>query len=592
MRYSSAPTWLHALLRPLRVPIVFLLSGLASFCAFKDGGAVIGNGSGTGPRTERLALWDADLMPEGKRLKVREKMSAAFGQQVNPDVLVLYDVPSFAQLLTLRDALGLYGYTAVMSNFFCGHPPRGMAWPLEIAVLSRYPISDATQFNAPGQSGRACNGPAPLRNGPVVAARKTLTRSRASGHRWPMAGKHPLPGPGLLTVRIGSLGTAIVAVRVPAKGEYPGASAAALNAMRLALAARARAWMAQEAREAPDTKIFAMGDFGVADGHDGYATASLAQADDREAADALDRLMQAADPDRKAAMGRTVNLTRALFEEGLAPGVYPHSDRIYLRTSGAQSFGDAQRAENSYGSRAFPLVIRSSGASCIADPRLMRYRLSPALAGLSKQFFVVSETGLDRQLAAFTHAYGRKRGWIVSIDIDDLLIDNAPFLTAIAQQCRAVTRNDRIAWLKSGRARLMPGAGPFMRMLQARAQRQDGRILLLTARDDGLRKATMAELKRLGVFDGAKDSRMVVRHAATQAARNAIWREMTAHGGRVALVLGTRANQFPTDPALRVGGSVRSCPDTPQAHRRPVAVLGSEAAHFGHCFFLLPVHVL
>ena len=104
--------------------------------------------------------------------------------------------------------------------------------------------------------------------------------------------------------------------------------------------------------------------------------------------------------------------------------------------NGSQSFGNARRAENSYGSRAFPLVIRSSGASCVADPRLMRYRLSPVLAGLSKQFFVVSETGLNRQLAAFKQAYGGKKEWIVSIDVDDLLIDNSPFLTAVAQQCR------------------------------------------------------------------------------------------------------------------------------------------------------------
>ncbi len=132
--YSQSYAWLQGLLKALRVPIVFLLSGLTSFCAFKDGAAVIGTGPGADrPRAERLVLWDADLMPLGKRMTVREKMSAAFGEQVNPDVLVLYDVPTFAQLLELRDAWGLYGYTAVMSNFFCGRAPRGMAWPLEIA---------------------------------------------------------------------------------------------------------------------------------------------------------------------------------------------------------------------------------------------------------------------------------------------------------------------------------------------------------------------------------------------------------------------------------------------------------------------------
>ena len=134
-------------------------------------------------------------MPDGERMNVREKMSAGFGEQVNPDVLVLYDVPTFTQLLKLRDALGLYGYTAVMSNFFCGRTPRGMAWPLEIAVLSRYPISEATQFDAPGQGARPCDTPSPQRSGPVVAARKTLKRAAVGGYRWPTAAESRFPVP-------------------------------------------------------------------------------------------------------------------------------------------------------------------------------------------------------------------------------------------------------------------------------------------------------------------------------------------------------------------------------------------------------------
>ncbi len=251
-----------------------------------------------------------------------------------------------------------------------------------------------------------------------------------------------------------------------------------------------------------------------------------------------------------------------------------------------------RRAENSYGSRAFPLVVSSSGVRCVSDPRLVRYRLNPALAGLSKQFFVVSETGLNRQLAAFKQAYGRKKGWIVSIDIDDLLIDNSPFLTAVAQQCREPTRDDRITWLQSGRAELMPGAGRFMRTLRARAERDGGNILLLTARDDGLRDATMAELRRLGVLGGAKDGVVVVKHAATPNAHLAVLKAMTRHGARVVLVLGTRANEFPVDPALPLGGSAQSCPDNPAENAAPLDGLGSEAAHLGRCFFLLPVNAL
>lgn len=591
--YTPSFAWLQLLLRPLRVPIVFLLSGLASFCAFKDGNAVIGAGSGgSGPHTEKLALWDADLMPRGDRLNVREKVSAGFGEQVNPDVLVLYDVPTFKQLLKLRDALGLYGYTAVMSNFFCGRTPRGMTWPLEIAVLSRYPISDATQLDPPGQSRRSCDTPAPQRSGPVVARREMLKRSAMSGYRWPTAGNNPLPGPGLLTVRIDSLNTAIVAVRVPAGSEYPGASAATLSAMRMALAARARVWMATEVKRAPESHVFAMGDFGLDAGRTSLHVSVPASSSGADHGDAIDLLMGPEDATSTAAGGHALSLTHALFMEGLPPGVYPHSDRIFVWANGPQSFGNARRGENSYGSRAFPLIIRSSGASCVADQRLMGYLQSPVLAGLSKQFFVVAETGLDQQLAAFKRAYRHKKGWVVSIDVDDLLIDNSPLLLAVAQQCREVTRDDRIAWLKAGGARLMPGAGRFMQMLRARAARNGGRILLLTARDGELRQATISELNRLDVLGQKGDRAVMVKRAATEKARQAAWTETTADGARLVLVLGTRADHFPTDPALPVGGSPRSCPDNPGAHRPSREVLGPEAAQFGHCFFLLPVHAL
>ena len=128
-------------------------------------------------------------------------------------------------------------------------------------------------------------------------------------------------------------------------------------------------------------------------------------------------------------------------------------------------------------------------------------------------------------------------------------------------------------------------------MLRARAARDGGRILLLTARDDELRQATISELNRLDVLGQKSDRVVMVKHSATEKARQAAWTETTADGARLVLVLGTRADHFPTDPALPVGGSPRSCPDNPGPHRPSREVLGPEAAQFGYCFFLLPVHV-
>ncbi len=111
--------------------------------------------------------------------------------------------------------------------------------------------------------------------------------------------------------------------------------------MRLALAARAHAWMAKQAKAAPDTKVFAMGDFGANSGDRRYGAAGLVRSGDPYPGDTVDRLMAPKADDAKAVGGQAISLTQALFVEGLPPGVYPHSDRIYVWADGTPSFGDA-----------------------------------------------------------------------------------------------------------------------------------------------------------------------------------------------------------------------------------------------------------
>ena len=378
--YSASNEWFRALLRLLRVPIVFLISALASFCAFKDSSALIGGTptatlDGRSPPV-RLALWDADLMPTGERLPVRVQMSRSFRQTVDSDVLVLYDVPSFAQLLKLRDALGLFGYTAVMSNFFCGVPRGGAKWPVEIAVLSRYPISQAVEFDSPVSRKAPCANAGPHTDGPVIASQTRMTIPPHAGEPWPSA-RHdggPALGPGLLTVRIDSIRTAVVALHVPAAFEYPDAGPLALGAMRRAIVASAKAWVVRERAQFDGYAFLAMGDFAVNPGVETTAE-EPAQMGAQPDADAVDALLI-------GGPSGAINLTSNLLAEGAAPGVFPHSDRIYLWSSVPDAFGVARRADNSFGSRAFPLVVRSSGATCTVGPLLTWRRRSPGFREL------------------------------------------------------------------------------------------------------------------------------------------------------------------------------------------------------------------
>lgn len=587
--YRSPYEWAFALLRPLRVPLVFLLSGLGSFCAFQDGNAPLGGSAGAAGNLTTAALWDADLMPAGDRLAVREAMSGNFAKTVSPELLVVYDVPRFDQLLKLRDALGLYGYTAVMSNFFCGKAPVGAQWPFEIAVLSRYPISEAVQYEAPGKAAEACSEGAPLTSGPAIAKRASLNSITRS--EWPAAadGRH-LAGPGLLGVRIDSVNTSVIAIRVPAASEYQGADPAALARMRGALATAAHQWMVIEHKNDPDHNVLAMGDFGFGPGGHAVRSADAGAMAAVDGGDSVDRLMLNAVSDPSGRHAGAASLTHHLFAEGLSPGVFPHSDRVYALQSGPMTFGPASRTAESYGSRAFPLIVRNSGATCALEPAMRLQRRSPIVHGLSHQFFAAADLAFDRQLSAYRRQH--RSGWIVSIDLDDVLLDDSPLLYGLALQCRQPSNADWRDWVASDKVELTAGAHLFIQNLRARAAADRGRIVLTTRISPDLRNVMVSQLVRLGLMAGANDPVVQLAFAADPAAREARWRQVTAGGARLLLVLGGNADQFPNDPRIPVGGSDRSCRNERLDQAGRLQVFGSQPARFGVCYYLLPGAVL
>lgn len=181
---------------------------------------------------------------------------------------------------------------------------------------------------------------------------------------------------------------------------------------------------------------------------------------------------------------------------------------------------------------------------------------------------------------------------MVSLDLDNVVVDNSPFLYEMARKCQLPTVADWDAWVSSGRAKLLPGVSAFIAKVRALAAGGRGRILIFTKRRADQAAQTMAMLTRLGVATGPNDPLVTVEYATTLQSRLDAWRKTTDAGQRIALVVGNTTDQFPNDPALPVGGTASSCPNPPVDGGARLRLFGPQTARFGVCYFLIPVHVL
>lgn len=591
--YHPAFGWVRSLLQPLRVPIVFLLSALGSYCAFQDSSRILGlNGTGSSATITgraHVTLWNADFVGREVPLAVLPENVNRFSDDLSPDVLVVYGVPDFDALKRLRDRLGLYGFTAVMSNFTCGGKAGDFKWPIEIAILSRFPIEEATEFDPAPETLANCPESGPLTEGPVRANRVAMEIPAELRARWPEVatarGPMPRPGPGFLTARIAEKRVDIAAVKVPTAEGYASAGPVALAEMRRAIAAAAGAWLWKEKDVHEDYSFLVMGDFGAepikvaSTGLKGWAAGATP-------VDSVDALLTHGEiglgsKDRPGLAGglQMVALTEALVVGSVGGGQASHSDRIYLWSRNLTSFGPATRAANTYGSGSYPISVQSSGASCPIDS-FLRWRRA---GGLSQQVLTAAASLAKTQLAAMRAARKRNRKWVVVTMLDDVLVDNSTLLYRMAQQCRRPTQKDWNEWLSKERAPPMPGAASFVTRLQALAASGNGRIVVISRRRPDKAPATEEFLKglapgKLGLFD--------VYYGVTDRNRQEIYSQIAASGARILLVVGDQLSQFPANPDLPVGGTDKSCALPTTANESQV--FGLQTARFGLCYFLLP----
>ncbi|HEY4116087.1 MAG TPA: hypothetical protein VGM17_18665 [Rhizomicrobium sp.] len=207
----------------LRIAALFFASAIVSF-----GALLVAKKSGSAQASVEpggIPVYDAAKLARGGVISRTIRSS-------DPGVIVVRNVSSFAALLQLRENLGLYGYSAAMSNFYCGSLPGVPAQPVDIGVLSRQPIEEAAEYDAPGAN---CVIPGPFVAGPGVAVHEKRTISPRGWPRVSQLSDKPMPGPGVLAVRISGEAQPLVLVRLPTMDDYPVEDTAAVEKMRAAL---------------------------------------------------------------------------------------------------------------------------------------------------------------------------------------------------------------------------------------------------------------------------------------------------------------------------------------------------------------------
>jgi hypothetical protein len=173
----------------------------------------------------RIPVYDAATLARDGAV-IRDIRSSA------PDVIVVRDVLSFVTLLQIRDSLELRGYSAAMSNFHCGLNRGVSERSVDVAILSRQPIEEAAEYDAPGAN---CVISGPFVAGPGAAVHEKRTISPSGWPRGSQRNGKPMPGPGILAVRIFGEAQPIVMVRLPGVADYTIADTSEIKQMRGAL---------------------------------------------------------------------------------------------------------------------------------------------------------------------------------------------------------------------------------------------------------------------------------------------------------------------------------------------------------------------
>jgi 5'-nucleotidase (lipoprotein e(P4) family) len=201
---------------------------------------------------------------------------------------------------------------------------------------------------------------------------------------------------------------------------------------------------------------------------------------------------------------------------------------------------------------------------------------------LARQTFAAAERALERALAGTGSAAleqedgGAGKPPAVVVDIDETMLDNAPFQLQLALEGTDYCENTWTAWVQAEKARAIPGAVAFARAAEARGVR----VLYVTNRTQPVEEATIRNLRAAGfpVADGGD----VLTIGESEAPGAAAWTsDKTARRAFLA-----RTHRI----LLLVGDDLRDFVSVPRgtAPEGRVALARAHGERWGERWFLLP----
>lgn len=465
-------------------------------------------------------------------------------KDVRPDVILLQEVTSARQIEKIKELLGL-PYAAI-SNF---SPDNFSFSSLEVAIISRFPLSNVTEYDET-PDGRSPN----LEERPLQAP-KLEGISEVENIR------------GFLTAEIEEFGAIGAVVHLKsARGDSGREDAENAEKREYVIAALAEVlsrWM--EAN--PEGTTLVGGDFNVAERDASKNGHNLLQ--DHFAPSNLDRY-----DDTHAILTRGLvngfkmrSLSRDLGESYTARdfGDIGPIDCLYVAGRHASRFGAAKLASKTYGSDHLPVFAtatltpeRTLSPPLFADHFPKSYtqlmgtlwiQTSAEYESLARQAYRLAALRLDalRQdplwSADLVQRAGGDYGHLppaIVLDVDETVLDNSPF------QARMILENVSNydpkrwkKWVEERHANEVAGALEFVNL----AKGQGIEIFYITNRSKDLENATVANLRSRG-FPASKDTVLLRGERPDWDGMKVQRRAVVSHSHRILMLVGDDYNDF------------------------------------------------
>jgi exonuclease III len=292
------------------------------------------------PQVVRIAAWNVHegFTPEG--VKARSADLSSFAARVRPDVLIIEEVTSQAAAEAVRDAMGLTGYHVACSDFAPGDAPDFSAF--EVAILSRFPITQAIEYDpSPDNVGKP-GAPAELPISPLLKIGQTAPEQaeRIRGFLW---------------VRIDALKLTAVAVHLKSSRGNDGEEDRANAALREFVAAAVVDSVAQDLRLYPGYTCLVAGDFNV--GHSDAKNGSDLNREDLVATATSDGYDETHAMLGGGLLGLKMRNLSGAIRDTTFPGINSTPiDNIYVAGAAADKFTPAVLEMETFGSDHRPVI--------------------------------------------------------------------------------------------------------------------------------------------------------------------------------------------------------------------------------------------